>query len=81
MVDAAPAAIVAVKGTETLLLFALSEKLKLLVAGPDRLMVHVLLPGVWTVVGEQVKFALELPCRLTVMLLLLPPHAAVSVGV
>jgi hypothetical protein len=33
-------------GTDRLALLELSEKLSLVVAGPARLMVHVLLPGV-----------------------------------
>lgn len=81
MVDVAPAAIVADGGTETLALLEFREKLELLAAGPARLMVHVLLPGVWIVVGAQVNVAPGPPASsVIVMVLVLLPKVAVRVG-
>jgi len=79
VVDVAPAPIVADRGTERLALLELRDKVSLVGAGAARLMVHVLLPGVWMVAGAQVKLA-ALACSVMVVVLLLAPEVAVSVG-
>lgn len=79
--DVSPAAIVTDEGTERLPLFELSGKLRLVAAGLARLMVHVLLPGVWMVAGAQIILAFgALACSVMLVVLLLPAKDAVSVG-
>ena len=69
-------------GTDRLALLELREKLEFVAAGLPRLIVHVLLPGVWMLAGLQTKVALAAPaCRVMVAVLLPPDEDAVSVGV
>jgi len=53
-----PVPIVTDGGTDRLTLLELREKVELVGAGLVRLMVQVLLPGVWTLAGLQTKDAL-----------------------
>jgi hypothetical protein len=77
-----PVPIVTDGGTDRLVLLELREKLEFVGAGLARVMVHVLLPGVWMVVGPQTKVALIAPaCRVMAAVLLPPDEDAVSVGV
>ena len=56
-----PVPIVTDGGTDRLTLLALREKVEFVGAGLARVMVHVLLPGVWTLAGLQTKVALATP--------------------
>jgi hypothetical protein len=77
-----PVPIVTDGGTDRLVLVELREKVEFVAAGLPRLMVHVLLPGVWMLAGLQTKVALSAPAwRVMVAVLLPPDEAAVSVGV
>ena len=77
-----PVPIVTDEGIERLTLLELREKLELVGAGLARVMVHVLLPGVWMLAGLQTKVALAAPaCSVMVAVLLPPDEDAVSVGV
>ena len=77
-----PVPIVTDDGTDRLVLLELREKLEFVGAGLARVIVHVLLPGVWMVVGPQTKVALIAPAwRVMVAVLLPPDEDAVSVGV
>ena len=74
-----PFPIVTDAGTDRLALLELREKVLSVVAGLTRLMVHVLLPGVWMLSGLQTIFAPTV--RVMVTVLLLPDEAAISAGV